>query len=199
MYVIHRPEDLIVFEYDGSVDRAMPQLVVLPASTDEVSRVLETALRYGLPVVARGAGTGLSGGAVAEEGGIVLALTRMKRILEIDTVNQVAVVEPGVVNVDVTAAASEYGLYYAPDPSSQTACTIGGNIAENSGGPHCLAYGVTTNHVLGMEVVLADGSVHWLGGRTRESPRLRPQGHSHRVRGHSGGGDQSHRAAAEAA
>ncbi len=170
MYVIHRPEDLIVFEYDGSVDRAMPQLVVLPASTEEVSRVLEVAHGYGLPVVARGAGTGLSGGAVAEEGGIVLALTRMKRILEIDTVNQVAVVEPGVVNVDVTTAASEHGLYYAPDPSSQSACTIGGNIAENSGGPHCLAYGVTTNHVLGMEVVLADGSVHWLGGRTRESP-----------------------------
>ena len=169
-YVIHRPEDLIVFEYDGSVDRAMPQLVILPATTDEVSRVLATAHRYGLPVVARGAGTGLSGGAVAEEGGIVLALTRMKRILEIDAVNLVAVVEPGVVNVDVTAAASEYGLYYAPDPSSQTACTIGGNIAENSGGPHCLAYGVTTNHVLGMEVVLADGSVHWLGGRTREAP-----------------------------
>ncbi len=169
-YVIHRPEDLIVFEYDGSVDKAMPQMVALPASTEEASRVVEVVGRHGLPIVARGAGTGLSGGAVAEEGGVVLALTRMKRIIEIDPEDQVAVVEPGVVNVDVSAAAAEYGLYYAPDPSSQSACTIGGNVAENSGGPHCLAYGVTTNHVLGMEVVLADGSVHWLGGRTRETP-----------------------------
>ena len=170
MYVVHRPEDLIVFEYDGSVDRAMPQVVVLPASTDEVSRVVRVASRHGLPIVARGAGTGLSGGAVAEEGGIVLALTRMKRIIEIDPEDQIAVVEPGVVNVDVTAATAKHGLYYAPDPSSQKVCTVGGNVAENSGGPHCLAYGVTTNHVLGMEVVLADGSVHWLGGRTRETP-----------------------------
>ena len=120
--------------------------------------------------MARGAGTGLSGGAIAEHGGIVVALTRMTNILEIDEVNRLAVVEPGVVNIDLTAAASKYGLYYAPDPSSQKACTIGGNVAENSGGPHCLAYGVTTNHVLGMEVVLADGSVHWYGGKTREAP-----------------------------
>ena len=111
-----------------------------------------------------------SGGAIAEHGGIVVALTRMTSILEIDEVNRLAVVEPGVVNIDLTAAASKYGLYYAPDPSSQKACTIGGNVAENSGGPHCLAYGVTTNHVLGMEVVLADGSVHWYGGKTREAP-----------------------------
>ena len=168
-YVVHLPEDLIVFEYDGSVDKAMPSAVVLPATTEEVSAVVAAASRAGVPIVARGAGTGLSGGAVAEQGGLVVALTRMKRILEIDPANRLAVVEPGVVNLDISAAAAEHGLYFAPDPSSQRACTIGGNIAENSGGPHCLAYGVTTNHVLGMEVVLADGSVTWLGGRTRET------------------------------
>ena len=168
--VVHRAEDLIVFEYDGSVDRALPTVVVLPRTTEEVSRIVKTAAAHGVPVVARGAGTGLSGGAIAEHGGIVVALTRMTSILEIDEVNRLAVVEPGVVNIDLTAAASKYGLYYAPDPSSQKACTIGGNVAENSGGPHCLAYGVTTNHVLGMEVVLADGSVHWFGGKTREAP-----------------------------
>ena len=168
--VVHKAEDLIVFEYDGSVDRALPTVVVLPRTTEEVSGVVTAAAEHGVPVVARGAGTGLSGGAIAEHGSIVVALTRMTGILEIDEVNRLAVVEPGVVNIDLTAAASKYGLYYAPDPSSQKACTIGGNVAENSGGPHCLAYGVTTNHVLGMEVVLADGSVHWYGGKTRETP-----------------------------
>jgi glycolate oxidase len=168
--VIHKAEDLIVFEYDGSVDRALPTVVVLPRTTEEVSSVVKAAAAHGVPVVARGAGTGLSGGAIAEHGGIVMALTRMTSILEIDEVNRLAVVEPGVVNLDLTVAASKYGLYYAPDPSSQKVCTIGGNVAENSGGPHCLAYGVTTNHVLGMEVVLADGSVHWYGGKTREAP-----------------------------
>ena len=169
-YVVHEPEDLIVFEYDGSVDRALPQAVVLPASTIEVSEVVKVAAREGMPIVARGAGTGLSGGAIAEEGGIVVALTRMTRILEIDAGNRLAVVEPGVVNIELSDAAEEHGLYYAPDPSSQKVCTIGGNVAENSGGPHCLAYGVTTNHVLGMEVVLADGSVQWFGDNTRETP-----------------------------
>ena len=168
--VVHRPEDLIVFEYDGSVDRALPTVVVLPRTTSEVSDVVKAAGAHGVPVVARGAGTGLSGGAIAEHGGIVAALTRMTSILEIDEANRLAVVEPGVVNIDLSTAASKYGLYFAPDPSSQKACTIGGNVAENSGGPHCLAYGVTTNHVLGMEVVLADGSVHWFGGKTREAP-----------------------------
>ena len=132
--------------------------------------MVKAAGAHGVPVVARGAGTGLSGGAIAEHGGIVVALIRMTSILEIDEANRLAVVEPGVVNIDLSTAASKYGLYFAPDPSSQKACTIGGNVAENSGGPHCLAYGVTTNHVLGMEVVLADGSVHWFGGKTREAP-----------------------------
>ncbi|MDP6402445.1 MAG: FAD-linked oxidase C-terminal domain-containing protein [SAR202 cluster bacterium] len=170
MYLVHDPTDLFVYEYDGSVDKALPVAVVLPASTEEVSGVVKAARRHGVPVIPRGAGTGLSGGAIASRGGIVIALTRMTGILEIDVENQLAVVESGVVNVNLTVAASKHGLYYAPDPSSQKACSIGGNVAENSGGPHCLAYGVTTNHVLGMEVVMADGSVQWMGGKTRETP-----------------------------
>ena len=175
-YVLHDHADLIVFEYDGSVDKALPSAVVLPASAEEVSEVVRIASRHDLPIVARGAGTGLSGGAVAEHGGILMPLTRMTRILEIDIENRIAVVEPGLVNIDLTDAVFKYGLYYAPDPSSQKACTIGGNVAENSGGPHCLAYGVTTNHVLGLEIVLADGSVQWVGGKTRD-------GHGYDLRG----------------
>lgn len=169
MYVVHDPADLYVYEYDGSVDMALPDAVVLPASTEEVSQIVKTAYKYGVPVTSRGAGTGLSGGAIAN-GGLVVAFTRMTRVLEIDAENQLAVVEPGLVNINLTTAASKHGLYYAPDPSSQKACTIGGNVAENSGGPHCLAYGVTSNHVLGMEVVMADGTVQWIGGKTREAP-----------------------------
>ena len=168
-YVVHAPEDLIVFEQDGSVDRALPAAVVLPSSTDEVARVVAQARRHGWPIIARGAGTGLSGGAVAQQGGLVLALTRMNRVLEIDADSRVAIVEPGVVNIDLSNAAESFGLYYAPDPSSQQVCTIGGNVAENSGGPHCLAYGVTTDHVLGMEVVLGDASIQWIGAHTRET------------------------------
>ena len=168
--VIHHPEDLLVYEYDGSIDRATPQAVVFPASTAEVSRVVALAHREGLPVVGRGAGTGLSGGAITSMGGIQVALTKMNRILEVDTADRIAVVEPGVANLELDHHAHKYGLRYAPDPSSQKACTLGGNVAENAGGPHCLAYGVTTNHVLGMEVVLEDGSVCELGGSTRETP-----------------------------
>ncbi len=168
--VVWRPEDLIAFEYDATIEKALPQAVVLPASTEQVAEVVRIALDAGLPIVARGAGTGLSGGAVATLGGVVVALTRMNHILEIDPVNRLAVVEPGVVNLDLSKAAEPYGLHYAPDPSSQRACTLGGNIAENAGGPHCLAHGVTTNHVLGLEVVLPDASVVWLGGRAREIP-----------------------------
>jgi glycolate oxidase len=138
--------------------------VVLPATTEQVAGVIRVAAKNRIPVVMRGAGTGLSGGAVTIRGGIALQVTRMRRILEIDPVAQTAMVEPGVVNQELSLVASTHGLFYAPDPSSQKACTIGGNAAENSGGPHCLLYGVTTNHVLGMEVVLADGSVHWVSG-----------------------------------
>jgi glycolate oxidase len=168
-YVIHTPEDLIVFEYDGAVDKAIPLAVVIPETTQQVSECVTIARRHDLPIIARGAGTGLSGGAIAEHGGIVIALTRMTKILEVDTENRIAIVEPGVVNLDLSTHVAPMGLYYAPDPSSQRACTIGGNVAENSGGPHCLAYGVTTNHILGMEVVFADGSIQWIGGRGRES------------------------------
>ena len=166
--VLATPEELIAYEYDATIERGKPQVVVFPESTAEVAAAVRIAHRFDVPVIPRGAGTGLSGGAVAAVGGVVVALTRMTRVLEIDAPNRLAVVEPGVVNLDLSRAVAPYGLYYAPDPSSQRACTIGGNVAENAGGPHCLAYGATTNHVLGAEVVLADGEVVWLGGRTRD-------------------------------
>lgn len=169
-WVLSAPEDLMLYEYDGAVDRALPQAVVFPRTAEQVSQIVKLAGRYGVPVVPRGAGTGLSGGAIACEGGIVVAMTRMKRILEVDVENRIAVVEPGLVNLDLTKAVSKHKLYYAPDPSSQRACTIGGNVAENAGGPHCLAYGVTANHVLGLEVVLANGDIVWLGGKTLDTP-----------------------------
>src|SRR5438067_7955592 len=162
--VIASHNDLRIFERDGSIEGAMPDAVVLASNTQQVSDVIKIAAKHHIPVVPRGAGTGLSGGAVTIRGGIALQVTRMRRIIEIDPVAQTALVEPGVVNQELSLVAAQHGLFYAPDPSSQKACTIGGNAAENSGGPHCLYYGVTTNHVLGMEVVLADGSVHWVSG-----------------------------------
>jgi glycolate dehydrogenase FAD-linked subunit len=162
--VIVSANDLRIFERDGSIEGAIPDAVVLASTTDQVAEVIKVAAEHKIPVVPRGAGTGLSGGAVTIRGGIALQVTRMRRILEVDTVAQTATVEPGVVNQELSLVAAQHGLFYAPDPSSQKACTIGGNAAENSGGPHCLYYGVTTNHVLGMEVVLADGSVHWVSG-----------------------------------
>jgi glycolate oxidase len=162
--VITARDDLRIFERDGSIEGRAPDAVVLPATTREVADVMKIAARHGVPIVPRGAGTGLSGGAVTIHGGIALQMTRMRHILEIDPVAETATVEPGVVNQELSLAAAVHHLFYAPDPSSQKACTIGGNAAENSGGPHCLYYGVTTNHVLGMEVVLADGSVHWVSG-----------------------------------
>src|SRR3989442_1371603 len=165
-HVIEASNALRIFERDPSIEGAAPDAVVLPATTAEVSAVIKIASKNRIPVVPRGAGTGLSGGAVTIHGGIALQVTRMRRILEIDPVAQTALVEPGVVNQELSLAAAPHHLFYAPDPSSQKACTIGGNAAENSGGPHCLYYGVTTNHVLGMEVVLADGSVQWVSGDT---------------------------------
>ena len=165
-HVIDGANDLRIFARDASIEGAMPDAVVLPANSAEVAAVVRLAAKHRVPVVPRGAGTGLSGGAVTIRGGIALQMTRMRRILEIDPVGQTALVEPGVVNQELSLAAASHGLFYAPDPSSQKACTIGGNAAENSGGPHCLYYGVTTNHVLGMEVVFADGSVHWVSGDT---------------------------------
>ncbi|HLH40618.1 MAG TPA: FAD-linked oxidase C-terminal domain-containing protein [Bryobacteraceae bacterium] len=156
---LHKPEDLALYEYDGGIDKARPDLVVFPQSRDEVAAVVKLARKHGAPIVGRGAGTGLSGGAIPRAGGIVVSFARMNRILEIDLANERAVVEPGVVNIDISNAVDADGYFYAPDPSSQRACTIGGNVSENSGGPHTLAYGVTTNHVLGLEAVLPDGSI----------------------------------------
>ncbi len=168
-YVIDHREDLLVYEYDGSVDRSMPRAVVLPADTDQVSRVMALAYAAGVTVVGRGSGTGLSGGAITPPDGLQIAFTRMNRIIEVDTVNRTALVEPGVINLDLDNHARKFGLRYAPDPSSQRACSLGGNIAENAGGPHCLAYGATTNHVIGMEAVLEDGEIVNLGGAAREA------------------------------
>jgi glycolate oxidase len=168
--VIASAEDLLVFEYDGTIEKGQPQVVVFPDTPEEVSAAVRIAREYNLPIVPRGAGTGLSGGAVAAVGGVLIAMTRMKHILEVDVENRTALVEPGVVNLHLSQAVAKHGLYYAPDPSSQRACTIGGNVAENAGGPHCLAYGVTTNHVLGLEVVLASGDIVWLGGAARDLP-----------------------------
>jgi glycolate oxidase len=168
--VLWRPEDLMLYEYDGLSTESAPDAVVFPSSTAEVVQIVRLAAQARMPVVARGAGTGLSGGAVAVEGGIVVAFARMKKILEIDLENQRARVQPGVVNLDLSAAVSDAGYYYAPDPSSQKACTLGGNVAENSGGPHTLAYGVTTNHVLGLEFVLPDGTLIRTGSKCWENP-----------------------------
>ncbi|HUA83129.1 MAG TPA: FAD-linked oxidase C-terminal domain-containing protein [Bryobacteraceae bacterium] len=156
---LHKPEDLTLYEYDGGIDKARPELVVFPESRDDVVRIVKLAREHAVPIVGRGAGTGLSGGAIPRAGGIVVSFARMNRIVEIDLANERAVVEPGVVNIDISNAVDADGYFYAPDPSSQRACTIGGNVSENSGGPHTLAYGVTTNHVLGLEAVLPDGSV----------------------------------------
>src|SRR6266705_2066729 len=168
--VLSDPEELLVYESDGlTLFRALADFVVFPTSAEHVSAIVKLANREKLPFVARGAGTGLSGGCLPTEGGIVISLMRMNRVLEVDYDNQIAVVEPGLVNLHLSWKVGPRGYYYAPDPSSQQACTIGGNIANNSGGPHTLKYGVTVNHVLGLEVVLPDGEIVWLGGRTRES------------------------------
>ena len=156
---LHRPEDLTLYEYDGGVDKSRPDLVAFPQATDEVVAIVKLAAAHGIPIVGRGAGTGLSGGAIARAGGIIISFARMNRILEIDLANERAIVQPGVVNLDLTSAVEADGYFFAPDPSSQRACTIGGNVSENSGGPHTLAYGVTTNHVLGIGAVLPDGSI----------------------------------------
>ncbi|GAB4434260.1 MAG: FAD-linked oxidase C-terminal domain-containing protein [Chloroflexi bacterium OHK40] len=170
-YVLHRPEELLLYEYDGSaLDQATPDVVVVPASTEEVAACLREAWQRGVPVVARGAGTGLAGGSVAERGGLVVSLARMNRVLSVDPLARTAVVQPGVVNVDLSVAAAPYGLHFAPDPSSQRSSTIGGNVAANAGGPHCLKYGVTAAHVLAATLVLADGSVLRVGGAVPDAP-----------------------------
>jgi glycolate oxidase len=169
-WVLHAPEDLLVYEYDATIERSMPEAVVLPVDAEGVAAAVRIARRHGLPVTARGSGTGLSGGAVPCEGGVVIVTTRMNRILELDAANRIAVVQPGVINLDISKAAAPYGLYYAPDPSSQRACSIGGNVAENAGGPHCLRYGSTVNHVLALECVTANGEIVEVGGAALDQP-----------------------------
>jgi glycolate oxidase len=166
-----RPEQVCAYECDALTSlRAKPGLVVLPRSTDEVVRVVKLAHEAGLPIVPRGSGTGLSGGAMPVPGCLLLGLSRMRRILAIDFENEFMRVEPGVINLEISRRLAPRGYYYAPDPSSQQVCTIGGNVAENSGGAHCLKYGFTTNHVLGASVVLADGALVELGGPVLDGP-----------------------------
>jgi len=174
--VISDPVKCRAYECDGLTGyRVAPDLVLLPHNAEQVAAAVRVCAQHGVPFVARGAGTGLSGGALPVADGVVISLARLKRVLEIDPVNRRAVLEPGVTNLEITTAAAPHGLYYAPDPSSQQVCTIGGNVAENSGGAHCLKYGFTTHHVLSCKVVLADGSVVTLGTDTGEQlgPDLR--------------------------
>jgi glycolate oxidase len=168
--VLSSPEDLLLYQYDGSVEEATADCAVFPRTTADVAGIMRLGMKHGVPIVGRGAGTGLSGGSLASQGGILMVFSRMNRIFEIDAENFRAVVQPGVVNMDITRAVEHLGLYFAPDPSSQKACTIGGNVSENAGGPHTLAYGVTTNHVTGLELVLTNGEVVRVGGKTCESP-----------------------------
>ncbi|MGB2676103.1 MAG: FAD-linked oxidase C-terminal domain-containing protein [Candidatus Acidiferrum sp.] len=168
--VLYNIEDLVLYEYDGSVEKARPDLVVFPHTTEDVSQIVKLAAKHNVPIVGRGSGTGLSGGALARGGGVMIVFARMNRILELDLENARAVVQPGVVNLDITRAVEHAGLYFAPDPSSQKSCTIGGNVAENAGGPHTLAYGVTVNHVTALELVLPDGEVVRVGSKHGGAP-----------------------------
>src|SRR5271165_6712950 len=169
--LITEASQLHTYECDGLTNfRVLPQAVLLPVSTAEVQAIVRVCHREKIPFVARGSGTGLSGGALPVENGVVISLARMNRILEVDLPNARVVAEPGVINSDVTLRVAPHGYFYAPDPSSQSVCSIGGNVAENSGGAHCLKYGFTTTHVLGLEVVLPDGSLVHLGGLTVDRP-----------------------------
>jgi glycolate oxidase len=170
--VIAHPDELRVYDCDAFTlsHRSPPDLVVLPTSTSQVAEVVRLCSELGVPFLPRGAGTGLSGGATPLTGGVMIVLTRMARILDLDPVNRMATVEAGCVNLWLTKAAEPYGLFYAPDPASQPACTIGGNVGHNAGGPHCLKYGVTKNHVLGATMVLPDGEVVRLGGKVSDGP-----------------------------
>ncbi|MEW6263315.1 MAG: FAD-linked oxidase C-terminal domain-containing protein [Thermodesulfobacteriota bacterium] len=171
-YVLTSDMELTLYSYDAYLVQAKPDVVVLPGDADQVSRVVRLAYENGLPVVARGAATSLTGGPVPVKGGLVLHFGRMNRILEIDVENRTATVEPGVITLHLQNEVAKTGLQYAPDPASQKTSTLGGNVGENAGGPHCLKYGVTTNHVLGLEVVLYDGSAIQVGGTAPEMPGL---------------------------
>jgi glycolate oxidase subunit GlcD len=168
---LSRPDQVFAYECDGlTLHAETPAAVVLPADRDQVVQVVKACREAGVPFVPRGAGTGLSGGATPRGGGVVIECSRLNRILELNAEDRYAVVEPGVVNLELSKAAAPHGLFYAPDPSSQLVCTIGGNVAENAGGPHTLKYGTTTNHVLALELVLPDGEVVELGSATGDAP-----------------------------
>ncbi len=167
-----RPEDLLVFEYDAGFDRHPPSAVAVPGTAEEVAAVVRAARRAGRPVVARGAGTGLSGGAVACANAVLVSTTRLRRILEIDEGARAALVEPGVTNLGLSEAARSHGLFFAPDPASQRVSSVGGNIATNAGGPHALRYGSVVNHALGLEVVLPNGELATFGGLAPDLPGL---------------------------
>ncbi len=172
-WVLTRPDDLRTYECDGLTGWRQPPLAVaLPASTEEVVGVVRLCHRLGIPFVPRGSGTGLSGGALPSADGIVVGLSRMRAILQVDLEDERVVVQPGVLNLEVTRAVQAQGYFYAPDPSSQRVCTIGGNVAENSGGAHCLKYGFTTNHVLAATLVLSDGRLAHLGSACPDAPGL---------------------------
>lgn len=170
--VLHNKADLQTYEYDAYLEKSLPDVVVFVKSAQEVAAVVKLANRQDIPFVARGRATNLSGGVIATRHGIIIELARMDRVLEIDVENQRMVVEPAVYNLEVSSAIDNLGYYYAPDPASGKACSIGGNVGEDAGGPLCFKYGVTSNHVLGMEVVLPDGEITWLGGKALDTPGL---------------------------
>src|SRR5438477_1680251 len=169
--ILTSPSDLLVYECDGyTIEKNKPDVVVFPTTTEQVVQIVRLCNEHDVPFLPRGAGTSLAGGCLPVGGGVMITLTRMKRILEVNTRDRYAVVEPGVVNLWLTNHLKPHGMHFAPDPSSQGACTIGGNVATNAGGPHTLKYGVTVNHVLGVELVLPDGTVVRTGRPAEDNP-----------------------------
>jgi len=168
--VLHDPVDLLLYEYDFSIDSARPEAVVIPRTTAQIAQLMALCEKEQIPVVPRGAGTGLSGGSIPVRGGVVVSMSRLKKLIKHDVPNRYALVQPGMVNFDLSAEIASTGYFFAPDPASQKASTIGGNLALNSGGPHCLAHGTTTNHILGTEIVLAGGEVVRTGSPTPDRP-----------------------------
>ncbi|HEX3752951.1 MAG TPA: FAD-linked oxidase C-terminal domain-containing protein [Streptosporangiaceae bacterium] len=170
-HVISEPRELRTYECDGlTAHRTAPALVVLPEEAEQVAAIVRACAGAGVPFVARGSGTGLSGGALPRSDGVLIVTSRMRRVLEVDPLSRRAIVEPGVTNLAVSKAVEPYGFFYAPDPSSQVVCSVGGNVAENSGGAHCLKHGFTVHHVTGLEIVTPDGELTWLGDGTGVSP-----------------------------
>lgn len=168
--VLVEQKDLVLYQFDASLDRGMPDAVVFPRSVEQIVALVKLAREHNIPMIPRGSGTNLSGGTIACWGGIIIQFSHLNRILEIDLENRCAVVEAGVYNLDLQTALAPHKFYFAPDPASQRVSTIGGNVAENAGGPHCLKYGVTVNHIMGLEVVTANGEVMSLGGKTEQNP-----------------------------